>query len=102
MPMIRDRFVPQIEGAGRPKECMDIGLLMADSSFLLHYCEIFVRGHDVPWAFVQPVWDLTWNGFYHFAEQRALSLGLGFLYEAQKKNVSAEGQEAGRSLIHNR
>ena len=24
MPMIRDRFVPQIEGAGRPKKCMDI------------------------------------------------------------------------------
>lgn len=84
------------------QDFMDLGLLIADSGFLLHYCEIFVRGHDVPWAFVQPVWDITWNGFYHFAEQRTLSLGLGFLYAAQKKKVSAEGQEAGRSLIHNR
>jgi hypothetical protein len=84
------------------QDFMDLGLLIADSGFLLYYCEIFVRGHEVPWAFVQPVWDITWNGFYHFAEQRTLSLGLGFLYAAQKKNVPAEGQEAGRSFIHNR
>lgn len=89
-------WLPYIE------DFMELGLFIADSGFLLNCCEIFVRGHEVPWAFVQPVVDITWNGFYHFAEQHTLSRGLGFLHAAQKKNVAAEGQEAGRSLTHNR
>lgn len=84
------------------EDFMDLGLLIVDSGFLLYCSEIFVRGHDVPWAVAHPVADITWNGFYHFAEPQTLSRGLGFLYAAHKKSVSAEGQEAGRSLIHNR
>lgn len=81
---------------------IDLGLFVADSGFLLYCCEIFVRGHDVPWAFERPVIDMIWNGFYHFAEQRTFRRGLNFLHAAQKKNVTAEGQEAGRSFVHNR
>jgi hypothetical protein len=80
----------------------DLGLLLTDTSFLKYYCEIFVRGHDVPWAFAQQTWGLTWNGFYQMTEQRTLGVGMGFLYEAQKKNLNSEAQETGRSLIHNR
>jgi hypothetical protein len=84
------------------EDLVDLGLLIADSGFLLYCCEIFIRGHEVPWAFAHPIADMTWNGFYHFAEPKTLSPGLGFLYAAHQKNVSAAGQEAGRSLIHNR
>lgn len=79
-----------------------MGLLLTDAGFLKHYCEIFVRGHEVPWSFAAPIWDLTWNGFYHMTEQQTLNVGLDFLYVAHKKGVNAEAQETGRSLVHNR
>jgi len=79
-----------------------LGLFLTDTGFLKHYCEIFVRGHDVPWAFSTQIWGQTWNAFYHMSEQRTLGVGMDFLYEAQKKKASAETQEAGRSLVHNR
>lgn len=78
------------------------GLFLTDTSFLKHYCEIFVRGHDVPWAFALQLWNQPWNGFYNITEQRTFKVGLDFLYEAQKKGVNAEAQESGRSLVHNR
>ena len=84
------------------EELDDLGLLLTDTSFLKYYCEIFVRGHEVPWAFARKIWGQTWNGFYHMTEQRTLGVGLDFLYEAQKKKVNAEAQETGRSLIYNR
>ncbi|MFZ0619737.1 MAG: hypothetical protein WAM01_13705, partial [Candidatus Acidiferrales bacterium] len=83
-------------------ELDDSGLLLTDSGFLKHYCEIFVRGHEVPWAFPPQIIGLTWNGFYQMTEQRTLSVGMVFLYEAHKKNLNAEAQETGRSLVHNR
>ena len=84
------------------EEINELGLLLTDTSFLKYYCEIFVRGHDVPWAFALKTWGLTWTGFYQMTEQRTLSVGMDFLYEAQKKKANAEGQETGRSLVHNR
>ena len=79
-----------------------MGVLLTDASFLKRYCEIFVKGHDVPWDFGVPIWDLPWNGFYHMTEQRTFGVGLDFLHVAYKKGVSAEAQETGRSLVHNR
>ena len=83
-------------------ELDDVGLFLTDTSFMKHYCEIFVRGHDVPWAFAPNIWGLTWTGFYQMTEQRTLGVGMDFLYRAQKTNADAEAQETGRSLIHNR
>jgi len=84
------------------EEVEKLGILLMDTGFLTRYCEIFVRGHEVPWMFsgAMPV-GLTWNGFYHFAEQQTFKIGLDFLYRAQKK-IGADAQETGRSLIHNR
>jgi hypothetical protein len=90
------QWLPYVE------ELDDLGLLLTDTSFLKHYCEIFVRGHDVPWAFAKITWGLTWNGFYQMTEQRTLGVGMDFLYSAHKKKANAEAQETGRSLVHNR
>ncbi len=94
--------VTNLEWLPFAEELDDRGLLLTDTGFLKYYCEIFVRGHDVPWAFGTKIWGLTWNGFYHMTEQRTLSVGMDFLYEAQKKKLNAEAQETGRSLVHNR
>jgi hypothetical protein len=80
----------------------DTGLFLTDTSFFKHYCEVFVRGHDVPWSFTTKLWGQTWNGFYHTAELESLKVGLEFLYAAQQAKRSREAQETGRSLMHNR
>lgn len=79
-----------------------LGLFLTETSFLKYYCEIFVRGHDVPWAFQLPIWDKPWNGFYQMAERSTFKLGLDFLHKASKKGLNRDAQETGRSLIHNR
>lgn len=33
-------------------------------------CEIFARGHEVPWAFDQPVWGFEWGAFYTLTEPK--------------------------------
>jgi hypothetical protein len=89
-------WLPFIESLG------DLGLFLSDLGFLKHYCEVFVRGHDVPWAFTHRIWNQPWNGFYQMAEHATFGTGLNFLREAYEKKVNAEAQEAGRSLIYNR
>jgi hypothetical protein len=79
----------------------DLGIFLTDTKFLKNYCEIFVRGHDIPWAFSSKTWGMTWTAFYHMTEQRSLGPGLKFLYEAHDK-LNAEAREVGRSLVNNR
>jgi hypothetical protein len=62
-----------------------LGLFLTDTSFLKNYCEIFVRGHDIPWSFSNMIWGLTWNGFYHMTEQRTLGTGMDFLHAATRR-----------------
>jgi hypothetical protein len=79
------------------------GLFLTDTGFLKFYCEIFVRGHEVPWAFSgSKAIGLTWNGFYHVTEHQTFGTGLDFLYKAQQNKAELDAQETGRSLIHNR
>ena len=40
------------------------GMLLTFPDFLLRYAEVFVRGHDVPWAFAHKVWSESWTAFY--------------------------------------
>lgn len=80
----------------------ELGVLLTDSDFLKPCCEIFVRGHDVPWSFSSPATKQTWNGFYHFSEPSSLKQGLDFCYQANKKGASRETQETARSLVNNR
>ena len=94
--------VTNLEWLPYAEDIDDLGLCLTDTSFLKYYCEIFVRGHDVPWAFSPMIWGLTWNGFYQMTEHRTLSVGMDFLYAAQKKNANADAQETGRTLVHNR
>lgn len=79
-----------------------LGLSLTDTSFLKHYCKAFVRGHDVPWEFSSPTWNLTWTGFYQMTEARTFRSGMDFLFIAQEKKVSASARETGRSFVYNR
>lgn len=64
-------------------------------------CEVFVRGHEVPWSFSYPAWRIPWTPFYAMvdADIRAME---DFRSLAIRKGVSPEGQEFIRSLALNR
>jgi len=79
-----------------------LGVFLADTGFLKHHCEMFSRGHDAPWSFSLSIWNLTWTAFYQMAEPETFRVGLDFLSAAWKKQADNDGQETGRSLVHNR
>jgi len=84
------------------QEFEDLNILLGSAEIALRQCEIFVRGHDVPWSFDSPMLDVPWGLFYLFAEHRALSPGLAFMDACQRKGIHASVQEVGRSLVYNR
>lgn len=75
-----------------------LDMLLADCGIVQRQCEIFVRGHDVPWSFDHMVWNGPWTSFYQLTEMRT---GLAFLERCQK-STDAETFDAARMLIHNR
>jgi hypothetical protein len=79
-----------------------LGVFLTDTGFLKRQCETFCRGHDVPYSFSFPTWKITWTGFYQMTESETFRSGMDFLYSAQKKKADNDGQETGRSLVHNR
>jgi hypothetical protein len=93
----RSEYLPYIEEFG------EIGVFLTTvETIFLHYCEVFVRGHDVPWSFSYKVWFYPWTTFYQFAEQATFKLGMELLHLAANKGTSQTAQEAGRSLVFNR
>jgi len=85
--------------------CEDVeklGVFLADTGVLRQHCEIFSRGHDAPWSFSLSIWNQTWTAFYQMAEPEAFQGGMEFLSAAGKKKAANDGQETGRSLVHNR
>jgi hypothetical protein len=63
-------------------------------------CEIFVRGHDVPWSFRLATWNCPWTPFYSMAEPDEKLVALW--QRAQSAGVDAEAVELLRSLALNR
>jgi len=45
-----------------------LGILLGSPQVMLRQSEIFVRGHDEPWVFADPMFDAPWGTFYFFAK----------------------------------
>jgi hypothetical protein len=84
------------------EEFEKLGVLLTSPDFLLRYAEIFVRGHDLPWAFAYKVWFEPWIAFYQLSEEWAFAPGLRFLKLCQERRANSNSVEIGRSLIYNR
>jgi len=64
-------------------------------------CEVFVRGHDVPWSFRFPAWLMPWTPFYSMVDPDIQAMEQ-FRALAIRKGISPEVQERIRSLGLNR
>src|SRR5439155_12471236 len=52
-------------------------------------CEVFARGHEVPWAFSYPAWGWSWSVFYSIVESRQA------LLDFHRRVVEAKRFDAG-------
>lgn len=89
-------LLPYVEEFGKA------GVLLTSPDFLLRYAEMFVRGHDVPWAFANKVWFAPWMSFYQLSERWTFESGMHFLELCQKKSGHSDASEFCRSLVYNR
>jgi hypothetical protein len=84
------------------QEFDDLGILLTSAEILEMQCEIFVRGHDIPWAFGYIAWGLPWTPFYQMGESRLFAVGIRFLDKAHKAMLDQKTQDDARMLIYNR
>ena len=64
-------------------------------------CEIFVRGYEVPWSFLMPIWRMPWTTFYAMVEQDLRKME-EFRQLAMRKGITPATQERIRSVGLNR
>lgn len=64
--------------------------------------EVFVRGHEVPWSFSDPAWNMPWTAFYSMSDEFGREATK--IYETQFRKVGLDSQtlEIVRSLLLNR
>jgi hypothetical protein len=84
------------------RELDEYNLLAVDCDILKRQCELFVRGHDLPWSFTDMTWHYPWTSFYMMAEHPTFQAGLRFLEIGQKKKLDRESMETARMLVYNR
>lgn len=66
----------------------------------LRDCEVFVRGHEVPWSFRMAAWNVPWTPFYVMAEPAEALVDL--YRRAQETGLDPSYLELLRSLALNR
>jgi hypothetical protein len=84
------------------EEFEKLNVLLGSPDVILRQSEIFVRGHDIPWSFHDPMFDAPWGPFYFFAEHQTMSPGQRFLDVCHKKGIDKDTKEIGRTLVYNR
>jgi hypothetical protein len=85
------------------EEFEEIGIyLTTPGLLLLRYCELFVRGHNLPWAFGHKVWFEPWTAFYQLSEPTTFRQGMELLNLAAAKKAPSDARDVGRSLVFNR
>lgn len=89
-------LLPYVEEFGKAD------VLLTSPDFLLRYAEIFVRGHDLPWAFAKKVWFAPWMSFYQLSEPWTFESGMRLLELCQQKRGNGDATEFCRSLVFNR
>lgn len=64
--------------------------------------EVFVRGHEVPWSFSNPMWNIPWTVFYTMSDE--FGRKANEIYETKFRRVGLDDQtvEIVRSLLLNR
>ncbi len=80
--------------------CRKLFISFEDWATAKRSCEIFVRGHEVPWSFRFRMWGCPWTAFYFMAEPSSQLIEL--YNSAAKTPMDSDIVELIRSLAFNR
>ena len=64
--------------------------------------EIFVRGHEIPWAFNEPVWNMPWTAFYNMCDHYGREAWSLYSSMMGTTALKANASEVLRSLLLNK
>lgn len=77
-------------------------LITGNAVHAIKQAEIFVRGHEIPWACDEPAWNMPWGSFYTMCESSGRQAWHTYSSLLPTNSLSAEAKEVLRSLLLNR
>lgn len=77
-----------------------VSVTVEDLDSILGSCEVFTRGHEIPWSFKRPIWGCPFGEFYAMTEPNMPLTNLydAFLKKANEKKLNPEITEYARSI----
>jgi len=84
------------------KQKRELYLLVEDCNGAKKSIEVFVRGHEIPWSFTNPSWNMPWATFYSLSDE--FGRKSYEIYETKFRQIGLDAQtiEIVRSLLLNR
>ncbi len=75
---------------------------IVDSAGAMRAMEYFAAGHNVPWSFRLPCWNMPWSDFYSMTDKDGKRGTTAWMSAQFKRLLSPDAQEIFRSLSINR
>ena len=75
---------------------------IVDAEGATRVMEYFAAGHNVPWSFRLPCWNMPWTSFYSMTDEDGKRGTTAWMSAQFKRLLSADAQEIFRSLAINR
>ena len=80
----------------------DLNFAIADYEGTKRHAEIFVRGHEIPWSFFEPIWNCPWEAFYLLGDKFARETYTHYQSDFASLDLDKESSDIVRSLLINR
>lgn len=76
--------------------------MFGDIHTAMRELEYFARGHDIPWSYDRPIWNMPWTTFYAMADDYAGQLAKEYFPKYDALIANPKTKELLRSLVLNR
>lgn len=84
------------------KEKRELNFLIEDYDGAKRNMEAFVRGHEIPWSFSSPTWNMPWSSFYSMSDNFCKKAYEIYGTKLRKVRLDEQTIEIARSLLLNR
>ena len=83
-------------------DCGRKEIAVIDLNEAMHQAEVFARGHEIPWSFETPSWNMPWTSFYSMSDGFGQRASNEFGSKFQLLNLNDNILESTRDLFLNR
>jgi hypothetical protein len=75
---------------------------VVDLSEVLRQAEVFARGHEIPWSFNTPIWNMPWSNFHTMLDDFGRQGYMYYMNRVRSLKIDEATLENIRSLLLNR